>query len=179
MEEPQLTPSAETKPTVAPTSAPAPQPAPAPTPAAAPLAGADGLNGPLPAELHRWSWAAFLMNWVWGIAHNVWIALLMFIPFVNFFMVIYLGIKGNELAWKNRKFESVEQFKQVQKMWTYWGIGITGIGLLFTFLMWSFIIGAMLGGLSSGSDYDLNTGTDYQNEVYDDSLNGSVNDYGN
>ena len=32
-------------------------------------------------------------------------------------MIIYLGLKGNELAWKNRKWHSIEEFKEVQKKW--------------------------------------------------------------
>lgn len=77
------------------------------------------MNGPMPDELKRWSWAAFLMNWLWGISHNVWIALLCFVPFLNIVMPFYLGVKGNELAWEHRKFESVEQFKEVQRKWMY------------------------------------------------------------
>ncbi len=30
-------------------------------------------------------------------------------------MMIILGLKGNEWAWKNRKWESVEQFKATHK----------------------------------------------------------------
>jgi hypothetical protein len=35
---------------------------------------------------------------------------------------IILEFKGNELTWQNRKGESIEQFKNVQRKWIYWGI---------------------------------------------------------
>ena len=34
--------------------------------------------------------------------------------------IIFL-IKGNNLAWKNRRFESIDQFKNIQKKWLIWG----------------------------------------------------------
>ena len=79
-------------------------------------------NGPLPEELKGWNWGAFLLNWIWAIGHNVWIGLLALIPYVGIVMAIVLGIKGNEWAWQNRQFSSVEQYKEVQKAWTKWGI---------------------------------------------------------
>ena len=108
------------------------------------------LNGPMPDELRHWSWAAFLMNWIWGIGHNVWIALLMFLPLVNLFFWFYLGAKGNELAWQHRKFQSVEQFKQIQRVWMWWGIGLTAASLILTVISWSLMTAAILGGLEGG-----------------------------
>lgn len=37
-------------------------------------------------------------------------------------MMIVLGIKGNEWAWRNNKWESVEQFISSQNKWKPWGI---------------------------------------------------------
>jgi len=45
-------------------------------------------------------------------------------------MIIVLGIKGNEWAWRNKKWESIEHFKSVQKKWSVWGILIGGVFLL-------------------------------------------------
>lgn len=146
---------AEEKVTEEPKIEAAPTPA-APAPAPAPVApvATGSLNGPMPAELNHWSWSAFLLNWIWGIAHNVWIALLMFVPFVNFFVSIYLGIKGNELAWENRKFESVDQFKAVQRIWTNWGIGIWVVSFIITIFTFSMMIALISGALFSGGSKD-------------------------
>ena len=91
----------------------------------------------MPAEIRRWNWGAFLMTWLWGIAHNVWLSLLIFIPVVNIFVWIYLGMKGSELAWMHRRFDNLQQFKDVQKAWTTWGIVILAIALAPIFyLIW-------------------------------------------
>lgn len=79
------------------------------------------LNGPFPEELNKWNWGAFFLNWIWAIGNKTWIGLLAISP-ISVIMYIILGIKGNEWAWQNRKFESVEQFKKVQKAWSIWGL---------------------------------------------------------
>ena len=89
------------------------------------------LNGPFPKELDHWNWGAFLLNWIWAVTHNVWIGLLALIPYVGVIMAIILGIKGNEFAWQHRKFESIDEFKAVQKAWTRWAILL----LVFFFLL--------------------------------------------
>jgi len=71
----------------------------------------------LPEELKGWSWAAFLWGGFWSAGHRTWIGLLAFIPWIGVIMVFILGLKGNEWAWKNNKWESVEEFKRVQKKW--------------------------------------------------------------
>jgi hypothetical protein len=76
----------------------------------------------VPAEIDGWSWPAFLLNWIWGIGNNTFIALLIFVPFVNVIMPFVLGVKGNAWAWKNKEWESVEHFKTVQKKWTRWTV---------------------------------------------------------
>lgn len=148
-------------------SSPVPSPEPAPTPptqATQSVSTAHGINGPMPDELRRWSWAAFLMTWLWGISHNVWISLLSFVPFVNLFIWIYLGIKGNELAWQNRKFESVQQFHEVQKKWTQWGVGLLIVSAFIFIAMFSFIIAAFSGMYG---DEIINDNSDYFNsELY-------------
>jgi hypothetical protein len=106
-------------------------------------------NGPMPDELKHWNWGAFFLNWIWGIAHNVWIALLI-LP-LGFFgplylvMAIYLGIKGNELAWQHRHFQDVNQFKAVQKQWMYWGIGLFALQMIALFFAFSAIIAFIVG----------------------------------
>ena len=45
-------------------------------------------------------------------------------------MAVILGVKGSEWAWQNRRFESVEQFKTVQKKWAMWGVIIFALVIL-------------------------------------------------
>ena len=82
----------------------------------------------LPPELQGVNVGAFFMNWIWAIAHNYWLGLLCFVPCVGIVMQFYLLFKGNEIAWQNRRFDSVAQFKEVQHKWMIWGIGLTIAG---------------------------------------------------
>lgn len=76
----------------------------------------------VPDEIKKWNWGAAGLTWIWGVYHGVWISLLTFIPIVNIVMVIVLGIKGSEWAWRSRKWESVEKFVVSQRKWRPWGI---------------------------------------------------------
>ncbi len=106
-----------------------------------------GKKSILPPELKRWNWGAFLLSWIWGIGNSVFIALLMFVPFVNFFMPFVLGAKGNKWAWQKRTWRDVDHFKSTQKKWAIWG-------LLF-WLFWLLLIPAILFplfGMMKGND---------------------------
>jgi hypothetical protein len=35
-----------------------------------------GERAHVPAEIDRWNWGAFLLNWIWGIGNDTYIALL-------------------------------------------------------------------------------------------------------
>jgi hypothetical protein len=76
---------------------------------------------PIPPEIDRWNWGAFLLNWIWGIGNNTFIALLTLIPLVGFVMPFVLGAKGSRWAWRNGRWDSVEHFKRVQRLWAIWG----------------------------------------------------------
>ena len=107
---------------------------PPPAPPQAEFANTSGTGGPVPEEIKGWSWGAFWLNWIWGIAHNVWISLLYFC--LGLIWMIVLGIKGNEWAWQHRRFDSIEQFKETQAVWSKWGWIIfaiqVAIGILWT-----------------------------------------------
>lgn len=79
---------------------------------------------PIPEGVKGWSWGAFLLNWVWAIGNRTWWGLLAIIPYVGFGVAIWLGIKGREMAWQARQWDSVEHFNRVQKKWSQWGVGL-------------------------------------------------------
>jgi Cytochrome oxidase complex assembly protein 1 len=78
----------------------------------------------IPTEVDRWNWGAFLLNWIWGIGNNTFIALLVFVPFVGLVMPFVLGAKGSRWAWRNGRWESVAHFQRVQRKWAIWGVVI-------------------------------------------------------
>lgn len=81
-----------------------------------------GVLAVVPPEIDRWNWGAFLLNWIWGIGNNTFIALLMFVPLVNLVMPFVLGVKGSAWAWRNKRWESVDHFRRVQRNWAIAGV---------------------------------------------------------
>ncbi len=96
----------------------------------------------VPEEILGWNWGAFLMPWLWLWTNNVWLGLLCFIPNVGFVMTIILGVKGNEWAWKSRRWRSIEHFKQHQRGWAIAGILL---GAPLSFLLWLVTFAAIVG----------------------------------
>jgi hypothetical protein len=77
-----------------------------------------------PPGVKGWSWGAFLLNWIWAIGNRTWIGLLAILPYIGFLFAIYLGFKGRDLAWKNKRWESLEHFNRVQRRWSIWALVI-------------------------------------------------------
>ena len=92
----------------------------------------------VPPEVKKWNWGALLLGWIWGLGNKVPIMLLCLIPYVGIIMAIVGGAKGSEWAWRNKRWESVEQFKRVQKKWAWWGLGVW---IAFIFL--AIVVGAL------------------------------------
>lgn len=84
----------------------------------------------IPDEIKGWNWGAFFLHFIWGIGNRTYIGLLGLVPFVNIIIMPVLGLKGNEWAWRNREWESVEEFRRVQKKWNLAGLIATTIYLL-------------------------------------------------
>jgi ribosomal protein L40E len=91
-------------------------------------------NGVVPPEVKRWNWAAFLMPVLWGLFSGVPFTALLFgavllpSPFGQVILLgagVFLGFRGNELAWRGKKWRSVEHFNSFQKTWTSWAVRIT------------------------------------------------------
>lgn len=83
---------------------------------------------PVPEEIQGWNWGAFLLTPFWLVSNRVWIGIFAFVPIVGVWMAIALGIKGNEWAWKSRKWESIESFQTYQKRWAIAAV-VTGISI--------------------------------------------------
>jgi len=65
----------------------------------------------IPPEVDRWNWGAFLLNWIWGVGNNTFIALLTFVPLVGLVMPFVLGAKGSRWAWRNGRWDSIAHFR--------------------------------------------------------------------
>ncbi len=83
-----------------------------------------GKDAVVPDEIRKWNWGAFLLGVIWGVGNRTYIAFLAVIPLFGFIMMFILALKGSEWAWRNKKWESVEHFKRVQRKWAWWGFGV-------------------------------------------------------
>ena len=98
------------------------------------------ITSSIPPGVEGWNWGAFFLNGIWGIGNKTYIALLAFVPILNVFMMFFLGLKGNRLAWKNKEWESVEHFKSAQRKWNVAGLIALAIYLILFFIeAWSVI----------------------------------------
>lgn len=106
----------------------------------------------LPPQLAGSNWGAGILTVVWGVAMQVkggqlllWFILLM-LPVIGLIFPLYLLLKGNEIAWKNRRWASYEEFRTVQKKWTLIGFALAGV-LAIIFVLFSVWIYSMVGSL--------------------------------
>ena len=93
-----------------------------------------GKYSSVPSEIQTWNWGAFFLNVLWGLFNRTYIALLCVIPVFGVLMAFVLGFKGNEWAWQNKRWKSVEQFQHEQKIWSTLGIRLAKIILFLAIL---------------------------------------------
>jgi len=96
---------------------------------------------PVPDEIKGWNWGAFLLSGFWPITNGVWIGLLCWIPQIGWLVAIGLGAKGNELAWKSKKWRSIEHFKAHQRGWAIAGILL---GIPISLILWVIGLGMLI-----------------------------------
>ena len=147
--------------------APPPQPPPMAAPPAMPPGAAfannsgQGPGTPVPPELQGWCWSGFLLTWIWCIPHAAWTGLVVTLVagFLGQIMTrvahipiplgligpIYCGLKGNEWAWQGRRWESIQQFRETQRVWVIWGIVIVAVGIVIGIIAGIVIAAAAVG----------------------------------
>jgi hypothetical protein len=87
-----------------------------------------GPSAVVPPEIQGWNWGAFLLNWIWALAHKAWLGFVLSF-FLGIVGAIVCGLKGNEWAWQNNRYQSVEHFRESQGKWTKWGVIILVVGV--------------------------------------------------
>jgi hypothetical protein len=99
-----------------------------------------GKDAVIPDGVKGWSWGAFFLGWIWAIGNRTWIGLLCLIPYVGFVMAILLASKGREWAWRNKRWNSVAHFNEVQRKWSFWGVifVVAVFGILFAIAIHSY-----------------------------------------
>ena len=90
----------------------------------------------VPSEIKGWNWGAFGLNFIWAIGNRTWVGLLALVPIIGIVMAVALGFKGNEWAWKNKQWKSIDHFKKVQKIWSIWGVSLFILFMVFIISFW-------------------------------------------
>jgi hypothetical protein len=67
--------------------------------------------------LSDWSWGAFGLTFLWGLYHQLFLSLLMFVPLVNIVVWIMLGAYGRRWAWEKGNWTDIQSFKKSQDKW--------------------------------------------------------------
>jgi hypothetical protein len=99
------------------------------------------INEPqIPRIIDAWNWGAFSLSWLWGICNGIYWPLVIivcnFIPYVGpvigLCICIYLGLKGNKLAWDVaiNKNVDISKFTESQDKWNMAGIIVLSISII-------------------------------------------------
>lgn len=115
--------------------------------AGGPLSLPSGNDPRVLPEIGGWNWGAFSFSWLWlscmkveyGLALLASQALLFFFSsglfgFLGILLAVlsslYLGFKGNEVAWRYRRFKDVAQFRKTMRAWNLLFWVLFGLSLL-------------------------------------------------
>jgi hypothetical protein len=116
-----------------------------------------------PPEISGWNWGAFFLTWIWGIGNNVWIAFVALcglLPYVGWIislvMAIILGVRGNEWAWQNKRWDSIEHFQKTQRTWMWWGLGMLLLQIALIAAVTVLIISLVMIAATTGLDRNFN-----------------------
>jgi hypothetical protein len=96
--------------------------------------GGSGITAPPSAS--GLCWGGFFFGWIWAIFNRTWFGLFGLIPLLNVPIAFILLFKGRDWAWRNKRWESVERFNEVQRKWSIAGLAFA---LLSGFLWFQFL----------------------------------------
>ncbi|BAY43253.1 serine/threonine protein kinase [Scytonema sp. HK-05] len=102
--------------------------------------GINNMTEQIPDEIKGWNWGAFLLPWLWLWTNQVWVGLFCFTPQVGWIATIALGAKGNEWAWKSRRWRSIQHFKEHQRGWAIAGLLV---GAPVSIILWLTALGLL------------------------------------
>lgn len=117
-----------------------------------------GPGYPLPYQTQGWTFAGFVPFGLFAFVNGsvLWGVLYWLLSFFGVSLVynIYVGIKGRELAWQSRRFDSLQQFEETMAAWNRWGIisliaSVLLIGIFFVAYM-MLVFSLVAGDLASG-----------------------------
>jgi len=108
-----------------------------------------GAMSQLPVELKGWNWGAFWLTWIWGIFNGAYLSLIglaiaFFLGPLALVWSFVCGAKGNEWAWKGKRWNSVAHFKDVQRKWSIAGLIVFILIVIPSIILWIVLIIAIV-----------------------------------
>ncbi len=103
--------------------------------------GIHNVSARVPDEIIGWNWGAFLLPWLWIFPNQIWLGILCWEPNLGWLIAIGLGAKGNEWAWKSRRWRSIEHFKAHQRGWAIAGMLF---GLPISIVFWAYAVNIII-----------------------------------
>lgn len=127
-------------------------------------------TGPLPAEIPRWSWAAFGFSWIWLLARGLYVwaiiqlvvsmffvllcailwllapIILSIFAVLNLIWCVIIGFEGNTLDWQHGQYANAYAFRRSHRRWfitmkiILWILIVEGMALVIV-LMYQFFSG--------------------------------------
>ncbi len=93
-------------------------------PAGPPLPSGNPPSGLTDPAVCRWNWGAFLGGGLWALSHRMLLLGLLLLLFFWTFPLpnILMGRFGGQMAWRQRPFADLEQYRAVQGAWTRAGV---------------------------------------------------------
>lgn len=91
-----------------------------------------GEHHAIPPEATGWTFAGCIPFGIFAFANNsvVWGLVCLaghLFPIATLVYFIYIGIQGRELAWRNKRFHSIDEYRSSMRSWNRWGLVIGGI----------------------------------------------------
>lgn len=102
-----------------------------------------------------WNWGGFFIPYLWLLGHGRTTAgflllLTTAVPLLNVLHLIlypataiYLGLQGYEISWRHRAYHSVEQLRDGEREWAWWGALVLLLVVGGVFLSLVYLRGAM------------------------------------
>jgi hypothetical protein len=94
-----------------------------------------GAQDSVPPEIQRmvFNTGAFFGGFIWAVGNRAWIGLFdvlsyALLPLMPIWRLL-MALRGNEWAWRARKWDSVEQFQRAQKRWGWVGLVLFALQL--------------------------------------------------
>ncbi|MBU0610240.1 MAG: hypothetical protein KKI08_20315 [Armatimonadetes bacterium] len=99
-----------------------------------------GTDLPPPQEVREmgYCWAGLALPFEFGWANNIAIGWV----FSNLLVGVWLGRNGHQEAWRNRRFASLEQFRETMVVWNGWGVAALVARVLLLVLVVGTIVAA-------------------------------------